>query len=98
MAGDSGLVSPWASLRSTKETVAPVDPGETNAGIGDGQSVACFVLPGLEMLGFAGADAQQNAQDFEICDLLGKSGVQTGSPRFEEAASQARCAHATAPF
>ena len=35
----------------------------------------------------------QNAQEFEICDLLGKSGVQTGSPHFEEAASQARCAH-----
>lgn len=30
------------------------------------------------------ADAQQDAQDFEICDLLGKRGVQTGSSHFDE--------------
>ncbi len=33
---------------------------------------------------FAGADAQQNAQDFEISELLRKRGVQTGSPHFDE--------------
>lgn len=58
--------------------------GETSVGVGYGQSVACFVLPGLEMHGFAGADAQQDAQDFEICYLLGKRGVQTGSSHFDE--------------
>lgn len=80
---DSGFVSPWAWVRSAKETVAR-RTGETSVGVGYGQSVACFVLPGLEMHGFAGADAQQDAQDFEICDLLGKRGVQTGSSHFDE--------------
>lgn len=41
------------------------------------------------MHGFAGADAQQNAQDLEVCDLLGQRGVQTGSSRFDESKVEA---------
>ena len=38
--------------------------------------IAGFVLPGLEVHGFARPDAQQDSQDFEIGDVLSERRIQ----------------------
>ena len=61
-----------------------VGEGQILAGVGNVGSVSGLVLPSLEVHGFCRADAEQDAQNFEVAHLLSQSGVEAGTTYFDE--------------
>src|SRR6185312_16828516 len=49
-----------------------------------GEGVAGFVLPGLEVHGLAGADTEEDAENFAVVDLAGEGWVKAGAATLDE--------------
>src|ERR1700746_263143 len=57
--------------------------------VGNSGSIACLVMPSLEVSGFGGPDTQENAQDFGVSDALGERGIETAAALLDESEVEA---------
>src|SRR4029077_4671191 len=78
----------FAAAYGTGCTRVGIDPGieggESEIAVGDVGRVSGFVVPDLEMHGFARADAEKNPQNFQISYFLSQRGVKASATLLDE--------------
>ena len=64
---------------ATIRVSSAVEVREGQSAIGKDLGVSGFIVPDLEVHGFAGANAQENAENFQVGDFLREGRVETGA-------------------